>query len=222
VGGVLFFAAVVASFFIPETPDADDPTAEIVNPIADDRTVHLASGYIQGLAALLFLVFVGALWSRMRRVEADRGPSMLVALGGAGTAIIILISSGVFLARLEAADEAREPAAVRALFELDEIVFVDFGWTSAALYAGAARSSLSTRSLPRWLGFVAAGLAALFVVAFLRHRELRSRWPSPGSPRRFPCAPLEEPRQGRPVAYDAAVGATGALPSHTCPAILMP
>ena len=135
-GGVLFFSAVVASFFTPETPDADDPTAEIVNSIEDDCTVHLVSGYLEGLAALLFLVFVGALWSRMRRFEADRGPSMLVALGGVGTAIIILISSGDLLALLGATDEAREPAAVRALFELDEIVFIDFGWTAAALYAG--------------------------------------------------------------------------------------
>jgi hypothetical protein len=167
VSGILFFAAVVASFFTPETPDADDPTAEIASSIADDRTAHLVSAYLQGIASLLFIVFVGALWSRLRRAEADRGPSILVALGGLGSAIIILVSSGVFLALIEAADEGREPAAVRALFELDEIVFIVLGWTSAAFYAGAALSSLSTRSLPRWLGWLAAALAALFVVALL-------------------------------------------------------
>lgn len=165
--GMLFFAAVVASFFTPETPDADDPTAEIARSIADDRTAHLLSVYLQGIASLLFLVFVGALWSRLRRAEADRGPSILVALGGVGSALIILVSSGVFLALIEAADEGREPAAVRALFELDEIVFIVIGWTSAAFYAGVALSSLATRSLPRWLGWIAAALAVVFVVAFL-------------------------------------------------------
>jgi Domain of unknown function (DUF4386) len=167
VSGILFFAAVVASFFTPETPDADDPTAEIVNSIADDRTAHLLTVYLQGIGSLLFLAFVGALWSRLRRAEADRGPSTLVALGGVGSAVIILVSSGVFLALIEAADEGREPAAVRALFELDEVVFIVIGWTSAAFYAGAGLSSLSTRSLPRWLGWIAATLAALFVVALL-------------------------------------------------------
>jgi hypothetical protein len=167
VSGILFFAAVVASFFTPETPDADDPTAAIASSIADDRTAHLLSVYLQGIASLLFLVFVGALWSRLRRAEADRGPSILVALGGVGSALIILVSSGVFLALIEAADEGREPAAVRALFELDEIVFIVIGWTSAAFYAGAALSSLSTGSLPRWLGWIAAALAVVFVVAFL-------------------------------------------------------
>jgi hypothetical protein len=167
VAGILFFVAVAISFFTPETPDADDPTPEIVSSIADDRSAHLLTVYLEGIASFFFLVFVGALWSRLRRAELDRGASILVALGGVGTAVIILIESGVFLALIEAADEAREPAAVRALFELDEIIFIVIGWTSAAFYAGVALSSLGTGSLPRVFGWVAAALAVLFVVAFL-------------------------------------------------------
>jgi hypothetical protein len=167
VAGILFFVAVVASFFTPETPDADDPTAKIASSIADDRSAHLLSVYLQGIASFLFIVFVGALWSRLRRAEAEPGPSVLVALGGLGSAIVILVSSGIFLALIDAAHEGREPAAVRALFELDEVVFIVIGWTSAAFYAGAALSSLATGSLPRWLGWLAALLAAVFVVAFL-------------------------------------------------------
>jgi hypothetical protein len=165
--GILFFVAVVASFFTPETPDTDDPTAEIVRSFADDRTGHLVTVYLLGIASLLFIVFVAALYSRLRAVEADRGPSILVALGGLGTAVIVLISSGVLLALIDAAEEGVERAAVRALFELDEVVFLVFGWTSAAFYAGAALSSLATGSLPRWLGWIAAALAVVFVVAFL-------------------------------------------------------
>jgi hypothetical protein len=167
VSGILFFVAVLASFFTPDTPDADDPTAEIVSSIADDRSAHLVTVYLEGIASLLFIVFVGALYARLRAVEADRGASLLVALGGVGTAVIVLISSGIFLALIEAADEGREPAAVRALFELDEILFIVIGWTSAAFYAGAALCSLTTGGLPRWLGWVAAVLTAVFVIAFL-------------------------------------------------------
>jgi hypothetical protein len=90
-----------------------------------------------------------------------------VALGGLGSAIAILVSTGVLLALVEAAHEGRGPAAVRALFELDEIVFIVIAWTSAAFYTGAALSSLATSSLPRWLGWLAALLAAVFVLAFL-------------------------------------------------------
>jgi hypothetical protein len=166
VAGVLFFVAVVASFFTPETPDADDATATIVSSIADDRSAHLVTVYLQGIASFLFIVFVGALWSRLRRAEAEPGASVLVALGGLGSAVVILVSSGIFLALIDAAHEGRASAAVRALFELDEIVFLVIGWTSAAFYTGAALSSLGTGSLPRWLGWLAALLAAVFVVAF--------------------------------------------------------
>jgi hypothetical protein len=167
VSGILFFLAVLASFFTPETPDADDPTAEIVSSIADDRSALIVGVYLEGIASFFFLVFVGALWSRLRAAEVDRGPSILVALGGVGTAAIILVESGLFLALIDSADEGREPAAVRALFELDEVLFIVIAWTSAAFYAGAALSSLSTGSLPRWLGWIAAALVVVFAVSYL-------------------------------------------------------
>jgi hypothetical protein len=165
--GIIFFAIVIASFFTPETPDEDDPTAEIVSSFADDRTGHLVSVYLGGVASLLFLVFVAALWSRLRAAEVDRGPSTLVALGGLGTAVIVLLGNGVLFALVEAAHDGREPEAVRALFQLNDTLFLGIGWTSAAFYLGAALSSLSTGSLPRWLGWTAAVLALVFVVGFL-------------------------------------------------------
>jgi hypothetical protein len=165
--GVLFFVLVVASFFTPDTPDADDPTAEIVSSIADDRTAHLVSTYLGFIATLFFLLFTAALWSRLRAAEAERGPSVLVLLGGLGSSLMILVANGVFLALIEAADEGREPEAVRALFELDELMFLGIGITTAAFYAGAALSALATDSLPRWLGWIAAALAVVFPVALL-------------------------------------------------------
>jgi hypothetical protein len=167
ISGVLFFLLVLASFFTPEVPDEDDPTAEIVRSFADDHTGHLVSVYLGGLAALVFLVFVGALWSRLRAAETGRGPSILVALGGVGTAVLVLVANAVLMAVVDAADQGREPEAVRALFELDLVVFLGIGWTSAAFYLGAALSALTTGSLPRWLGWIAAGLVVAFVVGFL-------------------------------------------------------
>jgi hypothetical protein len=167
VSGVLFVAIVIASFFTPDTPDADDRSAEIVSSVADDRTGLILSAYLGFIATLLFLVFTAALWSRLRAAEPERGPSILTLLGGLGSAVMILVANGILLALVEAADEGREPEAVRALFELDSITFIGIGITSAAFYAGAALSSLETRSLPSWLGWVAAGLAVAFPFALL-------------------------------------------------------
>jgi hypothetical protein len=165
--GVVFFVLVVASFFTPDTPDADDPTAEIVASIADDRGAHLLGVYLSFLATLFFIVFTAALWARLRAAEPERGASVLVLLGGLGSALMILIANGVLLALIEAAHEGREVQAVRALFELDQMMFLGIGITSAAFYGGAALSALQARSLPAWLGWVAAGLAVVFPLALL-------------------------------------------------------
>src|SRR5918999_312068 len=165
--GVLFFVVLLASSGTPDTPDADDPSTQIAEELADDRTGLLFGVYLAGLASLLFLVFVAALWTRLRAREPERGPSLLVLLGGLGTTVLILASNGVTLAVIEAADEGREPEAVRALFELDELFFLGLGWTSAAFYAGAALSGLMTGALPRVLSWLAALLAVTFPVAYL-------------------------------------------------------
>jgi hypothetical protein len=168
VSGLLFFVLVVASFFGPDTPDADDSTATIVDSLADDRTGLILGAYLSGLAALFYLVFVAALWSRLRRAEIERGASVLTLLGGVGIAVVILLGSGVTLALVEAADEGREPEAVRALFELDGVFFIlGVGITAAAFYAGTALSAIPTGSLPRWLGWIGAVLAVVFPLALL-------------------------------------------------------
>jgi hypothetical protein len=167
IAGILFFVVVLASFFTPETPDVDDPTAEIVNDLVDDRTGIILSAYLVGLASLFYLVFVAALWSLLRRAEAERGPSVLVLLGGLGIAMVLLVSSGVTLALVEAADEGREEA-IPALIELDNILFIlGGGITIATFYAGVALSAIPTGSLPRWLGWIAAAFAVVFPIALL-------------------------------------------------------
>jgi hypothetical protein len=167
IAGVLFFVVVIMSFWTPSTPDADDPTAKIVQDIADDRTGLILGAYLGGIASVLFLVFTAGLWSRIRAAEPERGPATLTLLGGLGSAVMILVANGALLALVDAADERRELEAVRALFELSEVLFIGIGFTSAVFYGGVALSALATRSLPAWLGWSAAALAVTFPVALL-------------------------------------------------------
>ena len=124
----------------------------------------MLSVLLSGIATFFFLLFVVALYTRLRAAETEPGASILVALAGAGTAVVVLVADGVFHALVEAADQGRDPEAVRALFELDQTLFAGLVWTSAAFYTGVALSSLGTGSLPRWLGWSAALLVVLFVV----------------------------------------------------------
>jgi hypothetical protein len=167
IAGLLFFVVLFASFFTPSTPDPDDPTPQIVQEVVDDRTGLILGVYLGGIASILFLFFTAGVWSRLRAAEPERGPAILVLLGGLGTAIMILIANGATYALVEAAHEGREPVAVRAIFELSDVLFLGIGFTSSVFYAGVAVSALAARSLPVWLGWTAALLAAVFPVALL-------------------------------------------------------
>ena len=154
--GVLYVAVVVAGFFAPTTPDADEPTAEIGRAIAEDRTGLIAGAYLNGLAVVLFLPFVAALAGFLRSSRAA------VLASGTAVAVGSLMSVAVSLALVQSAHEQREPAAVRALFELDELVLLPFAFAVAAFLAAAAIAMPA-----RPLGRVAAVLAALVLVGLL-------------------------------------------------------
>lgn len=167
IAGIVFVALFVTDLFTPGTPDLSDPTAGLAAQIADERGGHMLSVYLSSLGVMAFLVFLGALWSVLRRAEGEAGASIVAVLGGVVLAAMILVGNGIYLALVEAADEAREPVAIRALLELDGALFIPAGFALGLLYAGIALSSISTGSLPRWLGWSAAGFAAVFVVALL-------------------------------------------------------
>ena len=167
IAGIVFVVLVVATFFLPETPDADDRTLEIARQVKEDRDGLIAGIYISGIASALFLFFTAGLWARLRAGEPERGASVVTLLAGLGSSIIIIIGSMVLYALIDAADDGREPAAIRALFELSDPLFIGIGFTTIAFYAGVALSARAGRTLPAPLYWLAAILAVLFTVALL-------------------------------------------------------
>lgn len=165
--GFLFVALTVATIFEPEEPDADEPTSTIAQAISDDRTAHILFTYIAEIGAVVFILFVAALWSMLRRAEPAAGASMVALMGGLGFSVVEIGRHGAFLALVEAADKEREPAAIRALLELDNTLFTGSLFALVAFYVGVALSVIPLRSLPVWLGWSAAALALLFAIAAL-------------------------------------------------------
>ena len=157
----------VATLFAPEEPDADEPTSTIAQAISDDRTAHILFTYVAEIGAVLFLVFVAALWSVLRRAEQAAEASMVALMGGLGFSVIEIGRHGAFLALVEAADKGREPAAIRALLELDNTLFTGSVVFLTVFHAGVALSAIPLRSLPIWLAWWAAALAVLFAIALL-------------------------------------------------------
>ena len=165
ISGILFVLTIVATFFTATTPDVDDPAAEIRETLVDDRTGLIAGVYLGGLGAFFFLAFLAALVALLRRAEGEAGPSVLALLGGVATTVMILVTTGVVLALVNAADEEAGDDALRALLELDSTLFIPTGFFFAAFHVGAGLSILGTGVLPRWLGWASLAIAIVFLVS---------------------------------------------------------
>jgi Domain of unknown function (DUF4386) len=165
--GLLFVGLTLATLFLPDTPELSRPTSEIVRSLADDRSALILGFYLTGLAFVLFLGFAAALSSRLREAEPEAGASVLALLGGAAIFAGVLFEETVYLAVVNAAHQGREPASIRALYELAETVLVPLRFAVAAFLAGVALSALATKALPRWLAWAAALFAAFSLLGLL-------------------------------------------------------
>jgi hypothetical protein len=166
--GLLFVAALIASFFVPSTPDAGVADAALGPAIDADAQGLRAGVYLLGFAAAAFVVFAAGLAGRLRRGEGEQAGSSIVVVAGALVfSTLMLVASGVTMALTVAASESRDPAAVRALFELDEVVFIPAGFGLALMLLAAGAGIVGSRMLPAWLGWSALVLGAGFLVSLL-------------------------------------------------------
>jgi hypothetical protein len=111
------------------------------------------------LGALLFLGFVGTLWSRLRAADGDGSPLAAIALGaGIATSIGLLVMYGSDL------EATLDRDAISASTAEAYYYFGDFWWLGAELMAGVMIATtglvaLQTRIFPRWLGIVSLVIA---------------------------------------------------------------
>jgi hypothetical protein len=167
IAGLVFIVLIVASFFTPETPAADSSTETIAAELAADRTAHQVSLLLAFLGDIAFLVFLAGTWSRLRRYEGVGGMfAGLFVIAGAVFAATIAVSSGLYLALVQGADDAEgDPAVLRTLVILDNWVGAGTVPSAVAMFIGAAMAILTTRALPVWLGWLAAVTGLLLVVS---------------------------------------------------------
>jgi hypothetical protein len=166
--GIAFVVLVLVTFFLPSTPEIDDPIAEAIEAVRDDEDGLWAGVYIGGLSGIAFFPFLGALYGLLRRADGRAGAFAVAALAaGAVTTAGVLLSNGVIASLVEAVDEEFDPSAVEALLALDNTLFFGTAFSFAAFFGAVAVAVLDTKALPAWLGWVAALVGALIVVGLL-------------------------------------------------------
>jgi hypothetical protein len=123
-------------------------------------TAQWAGVYLEVLALLAFVVFVGYLWHVLR--DAERGAGWLagVALsGGLLSAAIKLASLPAALAALYRADDGISTQVATALIDMNNIAFALTWATTALMLAATAGVALRTGVLPRRLSWSAIAIA---------------------------------------------------------------
>jgi hypothetical protein len=129
-------------------------------------TAQWAGVYLEVLALLVFVVFVGYLWHVLRDAERDGGWLAGVALsGGLLSAVIKLGSLPAALTALYRANDGISPQVATALIDMNNIAFALTWATTALMLSATAGVVLRTGVLPRWLGWSAIAIAVALLVS---------------------------------------------------------
>jgi hypothetical protein len=165
-GGIVAVALWLIGIAILEStdaPDDDDPEG-ILRWYQDEANTILAGGFIFELGALVFIVFLAALLSRLWWTEGGTGFLTIVAFaGGLGTALFTL---GIPAADMGGAlsEEDLTPEAAQTLNLIDNVFFIGAELTAALFVAAVGFHTLRARGLPVWLGWISLVLALWLLI----------------------------------------------------------
>lgn len=160
--GFVFFLIILGLLLLSgDTPDTDDPAAEVLSFWRENDTEQMVVAAIGALSGVFLLWFGASLRSALS--EAEGGSGRLAALAFAGAILAtsgLLILFGLNFAVAESADDS--PASVvQALSALNNSMFFPFigGFGVFALASGLG--ILRTRALPAVAGWIALALGVL-------------------------------------------------------------
>jgi hypothetical protein len=164
--GILFVVLVVVAALIGGSPPKpSDGIAKIASFFRDNQDALKIGSYLNGLAAVAFLWFLGALWARLRRAEGSGSRVSVVALvGGIAALALAFVGNGInaFLA-LYVGDLG--PSGTKAFYLLG-VIFLAFASFALAVFVSAVSVLiLRHRFVEAWLGWTGEALALLWLVA---------------------------------------------------------
>jgi len=134
--------------------------------------------FVEMLAFLFFLFFLGNLWSALRRAEGGSGWLSATAFGAGLMSVTIKVASAapVLAARYRAGD-GLDPQLARTLQDINDASFYLSFFPLAVLLAAFAMVAIRSGALPKWLGWIAAAVGLAFIVGGMSgSADLQSEW----------------------------------------------
>jgi hypothetical protein len=164
--GLIFVILILVGGFIAGSPPSyEDSAREIRQYFVDNDTALKVGGYLNGLAIFPFLIFLGSVWSRVRRVGEDNRELSTMLVGGAVIATS-LVSVGTLITTATAIRIANiAPGDAKLLYELAGTA-TDMAAFGVAVFVGATSvAALRARVFPAWVGWFGAVLTLAWLVA---------------------------------------------------------
>lgn len=153
-------------------PEFDAPGDVILRFLeARDETLYPIGTFLGLIAVLALACFVSVLWVVLREIEERPAWRSAVVLSTGIAFVALLLSPGWELAGFRT-DDGVDPQIARYAFDMGNLGFANAWVAMAAFLAAASWITLESRSLPRWLSWVAIVAAVGLLVG-------RAFWTSP-------------------------------------------
>lgn len=161
--GVVFIAlAIVAQFVVPTPPKLSE-LDEYIAYAQNNRTGLLTQTFLNTLAAVFALWFLGTLRNSLRRAEGGHGRLANIAYGGGLIAVGLSFVSSIVFAEAAFRADTLEPATFQMLVDVG-ILSLTLLWAPVAALIGAtAMVSWRMGALPRWHAAIAGVIAVASV-----------------------------------------------------------
>jgi len=169
-GGLAFALAIIALFIFTDGDTGE--TAEEVIAYAEDNEGDLIAWVVTALVSIpLVGWFVSGLYARVRRLESQTAPALVLA-GGTAFALLFFLAFTIWSAPLiDFPGRADATTAANAYLLIDDIGWVTLGGGGigfALMAVAASIAALRSGVVPTWLGWLGAivGLASAATIAF--------------------------------------------------------
>jgi hypothetical protein len=169
--GIVYVVALLGPDLIRGGP-SEEPALTTAEAIAHScastaaaRPTDAVIPILTTLGYLFFLLFLGSLWSALRRAEGDGGWLSATAFGAGLASFAIKFSGGAsVIAALRNACTGIDPQLWKTLHDLDAASYFIHFLPLAVLLAASAVLAIWFGALPRWLGWMSAIVAVAVLV----------------------------------------------------------
>lgn len=169
VGGLAFVIGMIVLFVLD--PNAGETPQEVIAN-ADEKEGRFVALAFFGLVSIpLVLWFVAGLHARVRRLQSQTAPALVLG-GGIAFALLAFMAFEIWAGPLiDFPGEADPTMSANAYLTIDDIGWVVFGGAGVAfalMAVAASIAALKSRAVPTWLGWLGAivGLLSAATITF--------------------------------------------------------